>query len=251
MYDKLFNTACGMFNSLHFLVIGLFFAVLWLLLRASRRLNKEKVSKLLLSVAICVTILEIIKIAVRIRGNEGPDSWIPLYYCSLFIFAAWFSVSPWKPLRTAGLSYMTMGGIAASIFFVFYPSTALGMYPLFHPSTLHSLLYHLIMCYCGLLVLQKRLYIPRKRDLTLYAIFVFTACVLAVPVNALLGTNCMFLAHPFGLPFLDVLQKTSKPLYMLIVAFAQSVCMFCACYQAYHWMSKHYSKEVACAEAAF
>ena len=144
-----------------------------------------------------------------------------------------------------------MGGIAASIFFVFYPSTALGMYPLLHLSTLHSFFYHLIMCYCGMLILRKQVYCPQMCHLTHYSAFVLIACVLAIIVNTQLGTNCMFLDHPFGLPFLDALQRTSKPLYMIVVAFAQSFCMFLACYQVYRWLSKCCSRKTASEEASF
>lgn len=233
MFDKLFYTTCGMFNSVHFLVIVLFFALLWLLLRASRKLNEENVGKLLLSVAIFTTVLEIIKIAVRINGDEGPDSWVPLYFCSLFIPAIWLAVSPWQNLRTVGFAYLTMGGIAASVFFIFYPSTALGMYPLFHLSTIHSVVYHLIMCYCGILILQKRVYTPHCRDAISYSLFIIGACILAVIVNKNLGTNCMFLEHPFGLPFLMKLCDSAKPLYMLVVAAAQSVGVFYVCFGIY------------------
>lgn len=245
MYNRLFSAPCGMFNLWHFLVIGIFFNVLSLFLRLSRNVEKQQVVKLLRYTAIVITALEMIKIAVRINANEGPDSWMPLYYCSLFIFAVWFTVSPLRPLQTAGFAYMTMGGIAASIFFIFYPSTALGMYPLFHLSTLHSLFYHFVMCYCGILVLQKEVYVPQMRDLIPYAVFVLTACVLAVPINAWLGTNCMFLEHPFEMPFLDVIRDASKPIYILLVAFAQGVCMFFACYQAYRLFSRRGSKKVA------
>lgn len=248
MYDRLFNQVCGMFNPLHFTVIVLFFGALWFLLHVLRNVKKDKMSVLLRVTAVVITVLEIVKIAVRIGRNEGPDSWVPLYYCSLFIFAVWFAVSPWKQLRRAGLAYICMGGVAASVFFVFYPSTALGLYPLFHPATLHSMIYHLTMCCTGLLVLKKGLYVPQKRDLLPYAIFILAACFLAAFVNAHLGTNCMFMEHPFGLPFLEGIRKASKPLYMGIVAFAQSVCMFCVCFEAYRHLAKRFAPDKACTE---
>lgn len=66
--------------------------------------------------------------------------------------------------------------------------------------------------------------------------------------HAYLGTNCMFMEHPFGLPFLEGIQKASKPLYMGIVAFAQSVCMFCVCYEAYRHLAKRFAPDNACTE---
>lgn len=215
-----------MFNTWHYLTIIFFAFFLWLLLCLSRNLTASQVKRCHIFIAIGVTLLEIIKIYSRIQKDYGPDSWMPLYYCSLFIFAIWLSLTRWKPLQRAGYAYITMGGALASIFFTLYPSTSLGMYPLLHVATLHSFVYHLVMCYAGLLFLKKGCYVPRKQDSLYYFCIVFTACMLALFVNDRMGTNCMFLSHPFGLPMLQPIRDKSHILYILIAVAGQSVVFF-------------------------
>ena len=226
LYDKLFVNTCGMFNFWHYLTIALFALCLAGLLRLSKGLTPRQARTVHAVIAVGVSLLEVIKIASRIRKGYGPDSWVPLYYCSLFLFAVWFGFSNWQPLQRAGYAYMTMGGILAAFGFTLYPSTSLGMYPLLHPATLHSFVYHLIMCYTGILLLWKKAYTPQKRDGLYYFLFVFTACVAAALLNARLGTNCMFLAHPFGLPLLQPLRDFSHGVYMLAAGGGQAVAVF-------------------------
>ncbi len=238
MYDELFVKPCGMFNFWHLLVAVLFFGCLAGMLRLSRGMPSARVRRIQLAVAVLVTVLEVIKISVRVSRGQPPDSWMPLYYCSLFLFAIWLSLCRWEPLRRMGCAYMTMGGILASICFTIYPSTSLAISPLLSTAVLHSFLYHLLMCYTGLLILKTGVYRPRKRDAWHYFLIVFTACVLAVFVNWKLGTNCMFLRHPFGLPVLQPLLERSRPLYMALVSAAQSVLMFWVNYWLYAWAQK-------------
>ena len=226
MYDKLFTEVCGMFNLFHFITIILFFVLLTLALLLSRRITALQVQKFLRWSAVWITILEIVKIMIRIQQGQGPDSWVPLYFCSLFIFAVWLSVLPKAGFRRAGYAYITMGGITASVFFTFYPSTSLGMYPLLHLSTFHSFFFHLLMCYLGILLLWKGGYAPKPKDGWYYFLFIFTACIPAVILNETIGTNCMFLRHPFNLPLLQPLLEASKPIYMVVVFLAQSVALF-------------------------
>lgn len=233
MYQELFINTCGMFNIWHYLTIVLFFFCLWLLLRLSRNMTASQVKKCHVFIAIGVTVLEVIKIFSRIRKGYGPDSWVPLYYCSLFLFAIWLSLCRCEPLQRAGYAFITMGGILAAVGFTLYPSTSLGMYPLLHPSTLHSFVYHLVMCYTGLLFLQKNRYRPQKGDSLYYFCFVTAACILALFVNESLGTNCMFLSHPFGLPMLQPIRDHSHILYILIAILGQSVAFFWLHYGLY------------------
>lgn len=233
MYERLFVNICGMFNLWHYLTICLFILLLWSLLRLSRGMTRQQVERCHFFIALGITLLEIWKIFSRIRKGYGPDSWVPLYYCSLFLFAVWLSLCRWEPARRAGYSFITMGGILASIAFTIYPSTSLGMYPLLHPSTFHSFVYHLIMCYLGLLLLKKGCYRPKTRDSVYYFLFVLTACVAAIFLNAFIGTNCMFLSHPFGLPILQPLRDYSHILYILFAILGQSVLWFWLHYGLY------------------
>ena len=138
---------CGMFTPGHFLSIAVFFASVGLALWLSCRMDGKKVRKVHIWVAVGVTVMEIVKISLRVYKGQGPDDWMPLYFCSLFLFAVWLALANNKALRDMGYAFMTMGGIAAAVFFIFYPTTSLNLFPIWHPASIHSFVYHGIMCY--------------------------------------------------------------------------------------------------------
>ena len=227
------DDVCGMFNIEHLLTVILFFVILVGALYLSRKFTEKGVKRAVFIVMICVTVAEIIKISLRIYKGNGYDSWMPLYYCSLFIYASWFAVCKNKTLQTVGYSYMTMGGIAASVFFTIYPSTSLAILPIWHPGVIHSFFYHLVMSYVGLLLLIKGAFKPKMINAIHYGVFVFVACLVGYIINVNLGTNCMFLHNAFKLPILDDILQKSHAIYMVIVVVAQSVLMFWLNYGIY------------------
>ncbi len=188
---------------------------------------------MLWTIAISVLIMEIIKIIIRIYRGDSYDSYIPLYFCSLFIFAIWLSLSKNYHLKTCGYTFMVFGGIFASICFIFYPSTSLMLYPIWHPASLHSLFYHFLMFYSGVLVLIKKLYTPKIKDSIYYICFVTLFSVIAIIVNHFLGTNMMFMGNPFGLTFLYFIYNYSKILYIILVYLAQGVGLFFVSFGVY------------------
>ncbi len=228
----------GMFSLWHFVFIIFFIASLSIALFASKSITREQSKKILWRSAIVVSLAEIIKISMRIAKGGGVDSWIPLYYCSLFLYAIWMTKSKWQWLSRMGYAYITMGGILAACLFTLYPSTSLAIYPAFHPASIHSFLYHLLMAYVGITVLTKKLFIPKARDSILYGAFVLAACVIGYFINELFGSNCMFLHHAFKLPVLDDLLTFSHPLYMLVVGLAQGALMYWVNYGLYVFFKK-------------
>jgi hypothetical protein len=229
---------CGMYNAGHFFTIVLFAVLLVLALFLSRNLTGKQFQRLKWVIAIGMTVMEIIKISLRVYKGQGPDSWVPLYYCSLFLFAVWAAMCKNTLLQRTGYSYMTMGGTLAAIAFTFYPSTSLAMFPLWHPATWHSFFFHLVMCYTGLLVLIKGEFVPTKKDAIGYGVFILTACIPSYFLNEAVGTNCMFLHNAFKLPILDDVLQFSHPLYMLIVILAQAVGMYWLNYGLYRLLKQ-------------
>lgn len=225
-YDNFTNDQiCGIFSMTHFIVIAIFFVSLIIAVYYSLRMSQKQVKKSLLIIAIIITVLEIIKICIRIYKKDTLDSWIPFYFCSLFIYAIWFSFSKNEFIRNCGYSFMVFGGIFASISFIIYPSTSLMLYPVWHPGSLHSILYHWLLLYCGLMIVIK-LYVPKASHFFNYLVLTSLSCVLAIFINHFLGTNMMFLSNPFGLGFLTNILEYSKILYIFLVYFAQCVILY-------------------------
>lgn len=227
------DQVCGLFSAWHFVAIGVFFISAFLAIYFSKKLNEQQAKKIILIIAIISTVLEVIKIAIRIYKKSSLDSWIPLYLCSLFIFAIWFFLSKNSFLKNMGGSFMVFGGISSAFCFIIYPSTSLMIQPIWHPGTLHSLIYHWMMLYSGFIIILKKLYIPHWKHFFLYLAFVCSACLLAVIINHFCLTNMMFMSNPFGLPILSDIAKNYKWLYMFLVFVAQSVLLFWASWGLY------------------
>lgn len=217
---------CGMFSLGHIITVILFIGLLVLGAILLRKLNEKQTKIYMLTVAIAVTAMEIIKIALRVAKNQAPDSYMPLYYCSLFIFAIWLSFAKNEMIKTVAYSYMTMGAILAAAFNIIYPSTSLALFPIWHPGAIHSFVYHYLMALTGIFLLVKGIYVPKKEHSIHYFAYIFIACVQAVIFNCYLGTNCMFLADAFGLPLLQGLCETKPTIYMLLACFAQASLLF-------------------------
>ena len=236
------NDVCGMYTLGHIFTIFLFAATMVLALYFSKKMSEKHIKKVHLTIAVVLTVCEVLKITLRIIKGQPADTWIPLYYCSLFIFAVWISMTKVKVLSRMGYAYMCLGGVGASLFFTFYPSTSLAIYPLWHPSVWHSFLYHWAMFYLGVLFLWKKRYVPEKRDGLYYFVFIVAACIPAYFINEAVGSNCMFLHDPFKLPLLTELRQSAHWAYITVIVFAQAVALFWACYGLDHVLRKHFAK---------
>ena len=224
---------CGIFTKWHFVAIGVFVVTMIIALYLSRNFTQEKVKKMLVFNAILVTIMELIKIVIRLIRGTNINGWVPLYFCSLFIFASLFGISKNKFIRNMGYCFMVCGGIIASACYTIYPTTSLLLYPIWHPASLHSLFYHWIMFYTGVMLLVKGIYTPKARDFGYYFAFTTIFTALAVIINLATGSNLMLISQPFGIEILQAMYDISPIFYGLSVYIAQSVLLFWAIYGIY------------------
>ncbi len=225
---------CGIFTPWHFVAICVFFWAIAMAVYFSRSFNQKQMKKTLLIIAILVTIMEIIKIGIRTyKQPTNYDSYISLYFCSIFVVAIWLSLCKNKIFQNMGLAFITMGGIVAAICFVIYPSTSLPFYPIWHPASLHSLFYHWLMLYCGIMVLKTKFYVPNIKHFWNYFLLVTFCCILAEILNIQLGTNFMFMGYPFALDFLQGIFDFSPNLYAFLAYLTQSVVIFLGSFVLY------------------
>ena len=216
----------GLFSLEHLIYILVVFLGVGLLVYYSRNINEKKYRIIHRSLTAILTGCEVVKILLLIYKEANYDDYIPFYFCGLFIFALWFSNSKIPFLRNTGFAYITMGSIMAGIIFTFYPSTSLLLYPIWHPATVYGAIYHSAMMYFGVITLINREYTPNKNHAKNYFVYVSLACVLSLVLNKYLGTNCMFLRHPFGLPLLTEIQQWYAPAYVILAWFGQSIVLF-------------------------
>jgi hypothetical protein len=172
-----------------------------------------------LSVLLCA--LECCKIAFHFAAGNGDDlnTWVPLYFCSIGMFAGLLSGFATGALQHIGDVFLATGGLIGGICFLLYPSSSLMIYPSYHFLSIHSFLYHGVLTYMGILINRSGLYQLKMDDLKVYAMYVLGFCALAWIINANKGTNLMFISETFRGTFLDLCWKVFGKLYtpMLIV----------------------------------
>ncbi len=210
---------CGMYNAEHFtaLFVCIFLIVggLW----AVRRWKPGEVLLFLQILAPVVTALEGVKIAFNFgKGYLSLDAWLPLSYCSLFIYSLWLAAYGKGWLRRCGLSFLSVGVVPGASFLLM-PSTSLVFYPLLHYQCLYSLLFHSLMLFVGLLLLQAEPAPTGRENYRYYAGFCLFFCTAAVIVNAIFTSNMMFLREPFNIPLrlLGLLQGAAPLAYTFLI----------------------------------
>lgn len=237
------DAVCGMFTPGHFFMVTIFIVLAAFIICIFRNISHRAFSFCMLGISILITSVEIMKIIYRSSHGQPPCDWIPLYYCSLFIFASWFCNFKNQTLRAVGCSFVTMGGILAALIFVAYPSTSINIYPLWHFESWWSYLYHLLMFTSGIIMMTSGYYRPKKEHAVHYFIFIVLATIPSVIINLLVeNVNCLFLKDAYELPLLTQLCDFSPFLYGLSAFIGQAVLMFWGNFAIYNGILKLINK---------
>lgn len=215
--------ACGMFTLPHIIAFVICIVLIILGIYFTKKIKKEEVFKIIKIVAIVVIILEIIKIGYNFYYDYTYlDSWFPLAYCSLFIYSTTMAGFGKGLIRKIGVSFLVGGGIIAGMVFLILPTTSLMMHPIYHYLSIHSMLFHSLMVYVGILCYIHELIEFKKKDYLYYVIFCMIFIVLALIINSIYDCNMMFLKEPFNIP-IPLLHKICDNyplLYKIIVILA-------------------------------
>lgn len=214
--------ACGMFTLPH--IIATFICVMLIVtvvcVVKHYNINVNKKTTFILSVVL--TVLELIKIAHSFcNGLTNPDSWVPLSFCSLFMYSSWIRTFGKGFVKECADTFTVYGCVVGGTAFLIFPATSLMSYPVWHYLSLHSLIYHSLMVIFGLIALldKKRF---EKRDMIAFCTFVYTFSAVSIVLNSIIGSNFMALRQPYNIPivFLQNLYKNVPWAYTLLVLFA-------------------------------
>ena len=199
--------AVGLFSVTHIISIFICFILIGLAAYVARKMKKETYFKLLKIFAIVLTCLEVFKIIWNwCLGYKSVDNWLPLYFCSIFIYSLWFAVSKNDKIRSLGLGFIAMGAGVAGAVFIISPSTSFSTYPIFHFQCMYSMLYHSTMVYSSIMLFVTKAYKINLKAVGDYCLFCLIFMTLALIVNLHTGGNMMFFNTPSGIP-LPVLFK--------------------------------------------
>ena len=217
---------CGIFTIGHFILMLLTFIGVIIALKYT--VNKKDVHKIIRRCTIFIWILEIIIIAFKIirNGTSNLNDYVPLYYCSLLLYAGLLSSFGKGILKRIGDVFLATGALVGGIIFILFPSTSLPSYPAFHLVSIHSFLYHGIMVYLGLLINLTNYIKLEKNDIIYYASLVGIICVLAYAINNLSGSNLMFISENFPSTFIELIYDFTGNLFSIVMILAQMILPF-------------------------
>ena len=225
---------CGLFKIDHFKLIIITVLAIIIALKKTIHKTREEVKKIIKTCTILVWILEIITITFKLRTGDirNVGNYIPLYYCSLLLYAGALASFAKGKLQRAGEVFLATGGIIGGIVFMIFPSTSLPAYPMWHFVSLHSFLYHGIMVYLGILINATNYITLQLSDIKYYASLVGIVCILAYIINNIFDSNLMFISKNFPGTPIETLYKLTGPFFTIVASVGQITLPFYIIYVA-------------------
>lgn len=228
--------ACGMFTKGHVALLAL--TIIGIIVALKRTANKtaEEVKMIIKKCTIFMWILEVIIITFKLLTGDprNLNNYVPLYFCSLLLYAGLLSSFAKGELKRMGDVFLATGGIIGGIVFLIFPTTSLPAYPALHFVSLHSFLFHGTMVYLGLLINITHYIELEAKDIKYYALLVGIVCVLAYIVNKIFGSNLMFISQNFPGTPIEILYNVTGRFYTLVASIGQMTLPFYIVYGILH-----------------
>lgn len=191
--------ACGIFKKGHFILIAITIILICIALKFTVKKNKDEVYNIIKKLTIIICLLEIVKIIYSLTQCSIYDvnRYLPLYYCSMLLYAGIFSSWGKGWLKKTGDVFLATGSIVGGIIFIILPTTSLPEYPAFHFISIHSFFFHGTMVYLGMLVNKTKYVEINKKDIKYFAGLVGVLCLIALIINNIFDSNLMFISKNF------------------------------------------------------
>lgn len=208
------SIACGMWSPTYILALVIALTLVGLGLFLSRHMTKRTVRTVLIIAAIFSISTEVIKM-LFIGLTYGLDEveWIPLYFCSCYMYALVMALSNNRNMQDMGLSFLFYGGIVGALAFFAYPSACIPRYPIYHFMCLRTMLYHGSMIYVGILIVMRGVYAPTANHFRLFALMMGTIGLAAYAINLLTAENYMYISKPLNIGVIKALYRAIPNLY--------------------------------------
>lgn len=236
---------CGMFSTEHFRLLAITLICVAIALKYTKNIEKDKVKKIIRKTTIFLWILEIIKILFNIKnyGFSAVNKYVPLYFCSLILYAGIFSGYCKGTLKKMGDVFLSTGGIVAGLIFLIYPLTSLTSYPAIHFISIQSFILHGIMLYIGLLMLITKYTTIEKRDIIYYSAIIVIISGIAYIVNLKFGSNLMFISENYPGTYIETIYNNTGKFFTLFMTVAQATMPFYTVYGIYSLFKTNNKKE--------
>lgn len=230
----------GLFGVAHWLFLAITLAVIFKALRATCGMDARDVRRIIRVATLALWILEALKIAfvLLVVDTRNPNEYVPLYYCSITLYAGALSSLSRGVLRRVGDVFLATGGLVGGAVFLLVPLTSLSRYPAFHLISLHSFVLHGVMVYLGLLILARGVYRVRLRDILYNVVPVSVTCAVALLYNAVYDAahpaapiaNLMFISKDFPGTPISFFYHLCGPFYPMALWLVQAFLPFLLVY---------------------
>lgn len=220
--------ACGIFTKKHFVLLIITVILIVIALKKTAHKSKEEVHKIIKKLTIILLVLEVIKIAFVLQFQKLKDvnTYVPLYYCSLLLYAGALSSFAKGKLKRTGDVFLSTGSIIGGTIFMILPTTSLPTYPAIHFVSVHSFFFHGTMVYLGILVNKTHYIKLKKSDIAYFAGLVGVICIMAYIVNKIFDSNLMFISKNFPRTPVELLYNGLGPLFTPVMCIGQMTLPF-------------------------
>ena len=216
------ETAAGMFTLPHIITLTLCLTFVGIAVYFSKSLSDKAIKKIIRILAIVFTAMEIIKIIYKfaLGYTDKLDYFVPISFCSLFIYCLWFCGYGKGIIYKLGSVFVTFGCITGGLAFLIVPATSLMMHPIYHYLSIHSMLFHSAMVYLGILFTIRSAEKVSKKTFLIFSAFILGTSVVAIVLNLITGSNLMLLSFPVNIPvyILNYLANKFPPLYTVVAS---------------------------------
>lgn len=220
--------ACGLFGVEHLILFCLTVAVITISVKYIKIDGKEDIRKIIGRATIVIWILEIIKIVFNLKiGNKGNiNTYVPLYYCSILLYAGILSSVCKGKMKRVGDVFIATGGIVGGASFLIYPSTSITVYPIFHFISLQSFIFHGIMVYLGIIINKYNYIEIENKDITYFASLILVICIVSYILNCIYDGNLMFISAGFPGTPIETIYRLSGKFFPIVMTVGQMTLPF-------------------------
>ena len=219
--------ACGLFTSGHLFLTLITISSIIILLKFTN--EKQNIKRIIKACTIFLWIFEFIIIGFKIftGGLENINNYVPLYYCSILLYAGLLSSFAGGKLKRIGDVFLATGGIVGGVLYLIYPITSIATYPIFHLVSVHSFIFHGIMIYLGMLINLTNYIKLERKDIKYYFFIISVVAFVSYIVNQIFDSNLMFISKNFpGNIVINTLYNASGKYFPLIMVLGQATLPF-------------------------
>lgn len=223
---------CGMFNFKHLILFVITISGIVFATKHTKIKEKKDIKKIIQTLTVTIWVLEILKIFFNFAIGNGKNinKVVPLYYCSLLLYAGLLSSIGKGLVQKIGDIFLATGGIVGGFVFLVMPTTSLPEYPMFHFISLHSFLYHGIMIYLGIIINKFKYVELKMSDIKYYSVLILIICIGAYIVNLKYGSNLMFISQDFPGNPITIIYHLTGNLFPVVMSLAQMTLPFLLMY---------------------